>query len=89
MKKRKLKFSAQDEKQRDVLQISKWNKPLNNTKFLCGMYIELSSSKQNQEKLCYLRKLQANQMLRFQFPQLRCQYSFLENDNLDITLPRS
>ena len=50
---------------------------------------EISSSKLNQEKLCKLRKLQTNQMFRFRFTQLRCHWSFLENDNLDITLPRS
>ena len=42
MKKRKLKFSAQDEKQRDMLQISKWNKLLVNTRFIYGMELEHS-----------------------------------------------
>ena len=72
MKKRKLKFSAQDEKQRDMLQISKWNKLLVNTKFIYGMeFNDISSSKLNQEKLCLLRKLQTNQILRFPFAELQ------------------
>ena len=56
MKKRKLKFSAQDEKQRNMLQISKWNKLLVNTKFIYGMELEHSFDYSRNYENCKLTK---------------------------------